>query len=328
MNSVGTIITRNELYRKVWSMPLRAIAEEYGITSSRLKEICLKLQVPRPDRGYWQKLQYGKSIKSISLPILSDPSSMDSYTLAQNDFPSKPSRDTEIKDEGIKKLIDLEQLPENKIVVPDRLDSPHEYISISERTLKGGRIDDAGLLYGNQINCIPMKVSPKNLSRALLIMDALVKALDQRGYKISLPTQYRDRPSISILEVKIEFMLSETYTRKLKELTEKEKREKVRNPIYWNQYICKPTGILRFKIYPKWSSDIKTQWNDGADGRLEDKLNSVIAGLIMTAHRVGQQEHDIELNYIKWEEEKREKQEIERLRIEEENRIKELSTGR
>jgi|GEM_PF-2368160 len=46
---------RKELYNKVWRLPMRILAKEFGISDVALAKTCKKLHVPVPGRGYWAK---------------------------------------------------------------------------------------------------------------------------------------------------------------------------------------------------------------------------------------------------------------------------------
>src|SRR5688572_25778112 len=61
-------VTREALYKKVWSQPMLALANEYGVSSSYLARVCSRLNVPRPERGYWAKLAAGRMLKQPPLP--------------------------------------------------------------------------------------------------------------------------------------------------------------------------------------------------------------------------------------------------------------------
>jgi hypothetical protein len=43
------------------------IAREFGVRDQHLAQICDVHDVPRPPTGHWQKVQYGKSVQSLSL---------------------------------------------------------------------------------------------------------------------------------------------------------------------------------------------------------------------------------------------------------------------
>ena len=66
----GIIIKREELYTKVWKTAMIKLAKEYGISGNGLKKICIKLKVPFPPVGYWQKLAAGHKINKPALPEL------------------------------------------------------------------------------------------------------------------------------------------------------------------------------------------------------------------------------------------------------------------
>lgn len=62
------MVTREELYRLVWSEPMIKIAERFEVSGSYLARICTLLNVPRPERGYWAKLAVGKAPPQRLLP--------------------------------------------------------------------------------------------------------------------------------------------------------------------------------------------------------------------------------------------------------------------
>jgi len=54
---------RAELYEKVWSEPMRILAEQYGVSDVYLARVCRLLRVPLPGLGYWAKKSAGKPTK-------------------------------------------------------------------------------------------------------------------------------------------------------------------------------------------------------------------------------------------------------------------------
>jgi hypothetical protein len=46
---------RKELYEQVWKVPMRKLANEYGVSDVALAKTCKKLHIPVPGRGYWAK---------------------------------------------------------------------------------------------------------------------------------------------------------------------------------------------------------------------------------------------------------------------------------
>ena len=61
-------ISREQLYDMVWSKPMSTLASEFGITDIALAKRCRKLNVPRPARGYWAKMESGVKVPRPPLP--------------------------------------------------------------------------------------------------------------------------------------------------------------------------------------------------------------------------------------------------------------------
>jgi len=54
---------RAELYEKVWSEPLRIVAQQYGVSDAYLGRVCRLLRIPLPGLGYWAKKSAGRTTK-------------------------------------------------------------------------------------------------------------------------------------------------------------------------------------------------------------------------------------------------------------------------
>ncbi len=61
-------ITRKALYDQVWSEPMLHLAKRYGLSNVGLAKICRKHDIPRPPRGHWARLQFGKASPQTPLP--------------------------------------------------------------------------------------------------------------------------------------------------------------------------------------------------------------------------------------------------------------------
>jgi AcrR family transcriptional regulator len=64
----SVVLTRNELYERVWSKPMSALAREFGVTGNALSKICNRVNVPYPSRGYWPKVAGGRAPERVPLP--------------------------------------------------------------------------------------------------------------------------------------------------------------------------------------------------------------------------------------------------------------------
>ena len=62
------VLSREQLYERVWAEPLRIVAQSLGVSEFRLKKICVRAEVPVPDRGYWAKHRAGQPANQTRLP--------------------------------------------------------------------------------------------------------------------------------------------------------------------------------------------------------------------------------------------------------------------
>lgn len=63
-----TPLTREVLYKLVWSEPMLKVAGRFGVSSSYMARVCTQMNVPRPARGYWAKIATGERLPIPSLP--------------------------------------------------------------------------------------------------------------------------------------------------------------------------------------------------------------------------------------------------------------------
>jgi hypothetical protein len=64
----ANMVSREELYDLVWSIPMVKVAEKFSVSGRYMARVCSVLNVPRPERGYWAKLEVGKAPVPPALP--------------------------------------------------------------------------------------------------------------------------------------------------------------------------------------------------------------------------------------------------------------------
>ncbi len=67
------VMTRQALFEAAWERPLTDIAEDIGITSTGLKKICDRHDIPTPGRGYWAQVRAGRTFPRPKLRPVEDP---------------------------------------------------------------------------------------------------------------------------------------------------------------------------------------------------------------------------------------------------------------
>jgi hypothetical protein len=60
--------TREGLYELVWTAPVTEIAERLGVSDVGLAKLCRRAAIPRPERGYWARVEAGQQIGRAPLP--------------------------------------------------------------------------------------------------------------------------------------------------------------------------------------------------------------------------------------------------------------------
>ena len=297
-------LSRAELYEKIWNIPTTKLAKEVGLSDVALGKICKKYSIPKPPLGYWAKRAHGKTVAQPPLPNFSD------NRLEVIEIRKRPRISAGPKPQSI------EQEKESPIVVPERLTSPHPLVRATMEALKNSTPDDSGILRIRTSGCLNVRVGRQNVGRAMRLMDSLIKALQTRGSTVSVVERDRTcQAYVKILDETIEFELREGLNRREKQFTAAELRE--REKYSWlrdrKEYEFYPSGNFVFSILEYCGEGIRKVWSDGKRQRLENCLNSIIAGLHTAAEGV-------KALRLRREQRERERQEEERRRWEEQER--------
>jgi hypothetical protein len=270
-------ISRQELYNLVWSKPMTALAKEYNISDNGLRKICKKLNIPLPQLGHWQKLQFGKKVVIIPLP--KDFKGEDCIIL--NERKEEDSKENEGVSQFHKLLKDITNDTTLSFKVPDKLSNPDKLISDAKENLASIAKEKYAIYRGittTSNGIISISVAPKNCSRALRIMDKIIKLLKQRGHNVIVVQPLQ---------------LSKLRVKKIR-LREKLKRIIIKNEKYsWNDTDYIPTGILSFKIdeYPE------KEFNDTKNLTLEEQLPKILTKLELVSQKIKRDNEEREIRH-------------------------------
>jgi hypothetical protein len=270
-------LTRDELYGLVWSEPMATLAPKYGLSDVGMAKICKKLRIPRPWRGYWARKDAGQKLKQTPLPHLppSTPRAMLEVTINRGVVGNADTFEGPAADQAR-----FEARPESKIVVSERLSDPHPLVAQTVKALRGAK-SDKGVLIPKAKNCLAVRVSLSSADRAACILDALIKALDQRNFITSVK-QRGDafETTVRVGEEDIEFRLDETVQR-----VDRKAGEKDKSRYHFAEWEWVPTGRLTLRIENYRSDGVRKSWTDGGKQRLEDSLNNFVVKLVEVAER-------------------------------------------
>lgn len=286
-------------------MPMTKVSKKYGLSDVGMAKVCQRNNIPRPPRGYWIKLENGKKVKQIPLPPMEDTEPIVFHTL----FDDIGKEDPTLPDQ-VQRLIDLELQPDRKIVVPDRMISPHPVTQEIREKLQAGKVD-----YYKRINsdCVPQIWVNKNLiPRALRVMDTLVKSLDERDFLNGI---FEQSVAYGIFE-DIDSELSERAKKRIRETEETYRSE--------SDYDRQASGRLKLEILTTMTfrgDGLQRNWSDGKVKRIENCLNDFICGLI----RWSAVEREQRMEWDRW---KREREEEKRTAREKAERAAALQAKR
>lgn len=164
--------TREKLYEEVWTRPVTQLAKEIGVSDVALAKICRKLNVPVPPRGYWARIAAGHPSKRPALPT-------PTATTAQ----AHVFRRWRAPEGAIAPTVKEDDAP--VVTVAPTLESPHRLIRMSRAYLqRAAKEYDSPARPIEQ--ALDVAVSEVPLDRALRVMDALLKALEERGHSVEL----------------------------------------------------------------------------------------------------------------------------------------------
>jgi uncharacterized protein YutD len=277
---MGRLINREELYNLVWSKPITKIAKDYRVSDSAIIKICKKMEIPRPERGYWTKVECGKKVRTKPLPRLSQKGVGHHYLWRQGHTEGRSDEKGELHPQIV-----LEGTAGRQIVVPETMDAPHRLTGINLKRFNNAKADDRGILQPRASQHFDLAVTQKSVDRALRIMDSLLKAFEIRGWAFEMQAEPKLAMGMKVLDENIRFSMEETVNAVEHVLTEKEKRQQARGHWVWHpRYDYIPSGKLKLRIHTFYSYSGRSSWGDGKVQRVEGCLNKFCAGLVQYAH--------------------------------------------
>lgn len=279
-------LTREQLYERVWAEPMQKLAPHYGISDVGLAKACKRLRVPVPGRGYWAKKAAGQTVRRTPLPALPADARQSDLEVSLNlvETTAEPSTLARI----VREQAAFEEAPENKVVVRDDLRSSHPLLRQTANALRGTSKSETDFVGNYREPHLDIQVSRDQLTRALHVMNALVKAFEVRGWKISLGSKGddRDRKSyVTLYRTNVPFGI-------------RERIKKVENPpakpvrtlgggMYapgQTKYRDVPSGRLSLVLRSRWGNGVERSFDDSPSQKIEDRLNEFIVAVVNRAY--------------------------------------------
>lgn len=266
-------ITRQDLYRKVWSAPIRNLSMEHSLSDVAFLKICKKHNIPTPPRGYWAKIQAGQYIAST--PLLNPEQNPIIWLPRPLQYPDgHPLMSAAVQ------AYALEREHGQIISVSERLDKPDPLVNATAKAFKKATNGPSGLIVQVPHDHLDVRVSRRGVNRALCLIDALIKTLAQRGITTSLCG------GATVVHV-----LGGTLAIRLIEQTRIRTGKRIRRHLKGKRV---GNGNFEFHILDDLPSGIGRLWRDTLKSRLESRLAEIIVGL----HAAAIAKHSVRLSNI------------------------------
>jgi hypothetical protein len=286
-----------------------------------LAKICRKFNIPKPPMGYWAKRLHGKRTKQPALP--DTPSTLSrEITVRRSNPASRPA----LPPETAQRVL-AEKIPEHQIVVASILESPHNLVEQTSRSLHAAAPDHQGLVHPKAKNTLNVTVSVESIDRAMRLMDALIKGLEKRNLKCWCDRDESSGPTfVEVLGEKFDLQMKEHLAKRQRPLMASELADHNRYPTLYPSVMFEeyPSGQLSLNIGCERRYD-RRRWSDKDGRKIELGLNSIVAWLYKQAERIKEQRRESEEWKRKWEQEARDRKREEERRLREEKRIKRLN---
>lgn len=211
--------------------------------------MCRRHQIPLPGRGYWRRKETGHKVRQTPLPPLNDSGQETIYIDRPDSRPTPPPT------AELHPLIAFERQPENRIVVDDDVQANHPLIRATRHSRKIARSLEWNAPKPPRLD---IRVTAAPRPRALRIMQALLAALERRGYKVEATGDGKTK--VTILGESLDIRLDERYKQVPHEPTAYEREQMKRG---WSvpRYDSVAAGLLTLKIDNVWAP--RQSWTDG-----------------------------------------------------------------
>lgn len=258
------VLEREKLYEEIWNIKMKDLAKSYGISEASLRKYCRQLNVPFPQSGYWTKVRNGSNPKRIALPNFYGDNKIviQRYEYNKKTTYNKDDRLKHMEEDEKNKVLEFC----NNIKVPEKLYKPH--LLLKEIKFYS---DNRDMLRDGRAKNIDLKVSNELRSRAIRLMNTILKNLEALGFHIK--SKDKDtRICIGKEEVKIG----------LKEKLVRVEHIKTDKDSYWSPaYDYKYSGELTLFIDDYEAP--RKKWRDLSNKKLEEMIGDFIITVIDTA---------------------------------------------
>jgi hypothetical protein len=320
-SQVPLSITREQLYELVWSKSMLQVAAYFEISSSYLARVCNELRIPRPPRGHWIKLEFGKVSPRQPLPASR---SGEMTVWNRGKLLSSPQPNMTRSAERVPKVARPLRKP--------RSDAVHDLILAAKPFFLKVRSKNNGLLRPTKKLLVDIVVSESLLDDALATANALFQEFSAHEHRVLLSPLRRDmrRAEVDVREASgkndhcsaawspdrptVVYIGSVAIGLTLFEMTEATEvvyvngdylprrtmtpvqLPRYKEPRYWSTTKDVTSGRLCLQAYcPDWKVKWSRQWRETKPQQLRLQIKQIVRELEASAPALARQVEDAEL---------------------------------
>lgn len=274
------LISRRDLYNRVWSTPMIKLARELDISDVGIAKACRRHNIPRPPRGFWAKAAAGRVPPKPPLP----PAKVDMVRLepVRHRIPIRPK--LEVDKVATRAAMESDALAGTAAATLERLTST--------------KLSKDGFVTCGSSKVISCSLSPATVQRACRILGTIERSMDAVGARFVHNTEAK-RVEIAIGGERLGISISENYTR-TESVTIDPKLPWMKSRTFTYHF----SGELRLSIAGDFAG--RKIWTDGKRSTLEDKTDSILSGIATAARAISQLRAEREEQRRRWAEAERE----------------------
>ena len=276
MSDPKTSISREELYRELWQKPMSKLATTWGVTIASIVKVANEMNVPRPNSGHWQLAARGWTVERKPLPP-PDPQTPISIIL------KSPRKTKPIKPEQKK-------APERPaVLIAEDLRQLHPRVQALHSVMKSAPVIEHGPIEVAKDGNFNVWVSRKQMRRALLILDAVVKGLEARGVTFIARSGFTKHLVAQFQDGTVEFRIFEQMKRDRVKTSSVPVGTGFINNYEWRY---KPLETLTFSILDYYPKGTRKNWRDGSRQKVEDKVGEIVEQICVNPGLAKQQQDE------------------------------------
>lgn len=172
-NALNGPLTREELFSLVWAEPMLRVGERFKVSSSYLARVCKRLNVPRPERGYWAKLAVGRAPSRPNLPEARPGDELSWIRDGEHDNMARPlPRPYKLR---------------RRFSRPSLISGQHSLIEGARAHFEKTRYrTESGYLKPDKRNLVDLFLTSESLDKGLALAEALFSHLEKSGHTVML----------------------------------------------------------------------------------------------------------------------------------------------